>query len=60
MGWQGTERIQYGFNLRLKDQLGCETRGKKEQIYEGRKNVLDMDPVEFEVTRGPQNRSVNG
>ena len=33
--------------------------GEKEQIYEGRINVLDMDPVEFEVTQGPQNRSIN-
>lgn len=32
---------------------------KKEQIYEGRINVLDMDPVEFEVTQRPQNRSIN-
>ena len=54
------ERIQHGFSLRLKDQLGCETQGKKEQIYEARINVLDTDPVKIEVTRGPQNRGVSG
>ena len=58
-GVAGTGKSSAWFQFEIKGSTGMWNLGEKEQIYEGRINVLDMDPVEFEVTQGPQNRSIN-
>ena len=58
-GVAGNGKNSAWFQFEIKGSSGMRNLEKKEQIYEGRINVLDMDPVEFEVTQRPQNRSIN-